>query len=127
MPEALTDKNYRKQVKRIKKLIKKWHQPLVGWWRVSHVYYREGLGPEYREAGALACADAQWEYLLATISWDMPEVARTGDDYLEYAFVHELAHLMVNEMAGEVQDVRHQERVVTQLARAFVWIRENPA
>ena len=124
MPEALTDKDYRRQVKRIKKLIKKWHSPLVGWWRVEHAYYREGLSPEDRAAGALASTHAEWEYLMATISWDIPEVAQTSDEYLEYAMVHELCHLLVNEMHADGVD--HEERVVTTLARAFKWIRENP-
>lgn len=69
---------------------------------------------------------AQWEYLQAKVAINVPEVARMNDDKLERVLVHELCHILVAEMRGD-PDVcsDHEERTVTQLAKAFIWTRDR--
>lgn len=117
----MTDKEYKRQIKRLRKLDKKWIRPIgLGWWRIKTIYQRVPFTEG--DIGALAKTETQWEYLQATITWDMNEVERTSDDYLEYAFVHELCHVFLNEMHAE--GVLHEERVATSLAHALRWARE---
>lgn len=131
----MTDREYRKQKRRIRRLQKRWHGALgLGWWRIDHVYYRDGLGGADGDGVAtLARVVANWEYRIATVRWSMPDVEKNADDELEEAFLHEMMHVFVSEMReGADHDVQHvhEEAVCTLLARAFVWTRqafETPA
>lgn len=129
----MTDAEYRAQRKRLKALHDKWSTPLgLRWWRVNYEYNRDS--PESRDDGRTCVAQAMvdWEYLNATITFDMQAVANeTDDDDLEYYFVHECCHILVNEMrmwgnadmpeGKHDEAMHHEERVVTQMAHAFIW------
>lgn len=122
----MNDREYRQQKRRIRRLIRRWENALgLRWWRISHVYYREGLQEASKEgASTLAQCTAQWEYRLATVRWSMPDVKEVADDELDEAFVHEMMHVFVSEMReGADHDIQgvHEEAVCTLLARAFVW------
>jgi len=41
-------------------------------------------------------------------------------DEIERAVVHELCHILVNEMRED--EIHHEERVVTGLQKAFMWV-----
>jgi len=81
---------------------------------------------EFRKAGgnvAVFRVWADWRYLSASIAVNVKAVARLDDDELERAVVHELIHVLVNEMREPGID--HEERVVTMLSKAFFWTRAN--
>ena len=56
---------------------------------------------------------------------DVEQVVEQTDDELEWAFVHELAHVFLNEMRQEDDAAAHEERCASQLADAFIWLRES--
>lgn len=132
----MTDAEYRTQRKRLKTLQDKWVGTLgLRWWHTTFVYSREPLKSEAAEGRTcLAQTIVDWEYLNATITFDMQAIADESDDDLEMAFVHECMHVFVHEMrmwAGlevthekQEEAMKHEERVVTQLTNAVIWSRK---
>jgi hypothetical protein len=128
--DVYSDRQYRKDRARILKLKDKWLAPLgLRWWHVEICHSREPL--KVAEADAAngwrkngECV-AKWQYLKATVTFNMPAVADMADDDLETLFVHELCHALVNEMRnfGAEDGMDHEERVVTALTSAFIWVR----
>lgn len=131
----MTDAEYNVQKKRLKTLQDKWVAPLgLRWWKVTFSYSREPLKSDATDGRTcLAQTMVDWEYLNATITFDMQCIAGESDDDLEKTFVHECMHVFVHEMrmwAGpelthekQEEAMKHEERVVTQLANAVIWTR----
>lgn len=138
----MNDREFNEQKKRIQALIDKWKDPLgLGWWQINFNYCREGEierthgdDPEARFT-ALMDVQSEWQYLHASVRVNMPKLAQVDDEDLEQSFVHELMHIYVSEMqvpawadapAEIIQSLRdHEERVVTMLARAVCWVRQQ--
>lgn len=126
----MTDAEYRTQKKRLDALRKRWYFRLgLGWWKITYRYVKDEFTVDgHLEPGTLATCEADWRYLKARIDWNMLRVADHDDDYLEEAFVHEHMHLFVDELREGVEPgfdhLVHEERVCTQLARAFIWTRQ---
>lgn len=125
----LTDKEYAAQKKRVKKYLDKWIASIgLGWWKINIEW--ETVRSEEDDRGSCAAeARTTWEYREATIVFYLEVVAGESDEELEYIVLHELMHVFVNEMrewqcatAETVYEaVRHEERVCTDLAKAFLW------
>ena len=60
-------------------------------------------------------------YQYAKFNFWLPSIAHLDDATLERYVIHEFCHCLVNEMGEEHDQANHEERVVTQLANAFVW------
>lgn len=123
----MTDKEYNKQKKRIQLLHKKWHDTLgLSWWRVTYAYSREGIGKheaayESESAGMIgAMCETDSNYLTATITFYLPNLAEISDDILEEIFLHECMHILINPMSHKDKSAE-EERVATMLARALAW------
>lgn len=133
----MTDAEYNVQKKRLTALQKKWLLPLgLRWWKVTFSYSREPLKSDEAEGRTcLAQTLVDWEYLKATVTFDMQCIADESDEDLEETFVHECMHIFVHEMrmwAGpevtvekQEEAMKHEERVVTQLANAVIWTRQT--
>lgn len=134
----MNDKEFKEQKRRLLKLVDRWITPLgLRWWKVDIVYSRESLSTErHKEDGHICQATTQvdWEYINATITFDIQAISLLKDEELESIFVHECCHILVHEMRmwalpemsqGKLDEaMKHEERVVTQLAKAFLWTRE---
>jgi hypothetical protein len=112
----------------IRAAFEKWVTRLgLGWWRVDVVYYDDPteIVSRFREDGGgqriiAAHVTADWRYAEACISVNLPAWVEMSEDQIERAVVHELMHVLVNEMReGEMH---HEERVVTQLTKAVFWV-----
>lgn len=111
----------------------------LDWWKLSLVWDRADqceLGPGDGQYSCLAHTAVQWPYLIATLTFHLPGITEKSDKDLEAAVVHELCHVFVNEMrcADEKHpddllrhNLEHEERVVSSLAQAFLWVREEGA
>lgn len=124
-------KAFKRQRARCQRVIGEWLQPLgLLWWETTINYYDDPAefpgGAGSGDSHVAARVWAQWEYLQATVAINVPEVARMDDDRLERVLVHELCHILVAEMRAD-PDVctDHEERTVTQLAKAFIWTRDR--
>lgn len=125
----MDDETYNAQKARIQKLIDRWVEPLgLNWWELSFRYVR--VPGEKLDGGwqCIAETSVQWQYLHAIITFWMPVVVDEDDDELEESFVHELTHVLVQEMRETASDQsdeqKHVERVVETLSRAFRWVRK---
>lgn len=102
-------------------------------WDIDIIFQRENLPTEKDGAEALATASARWQYMHGTITFSAPANEIRSDEQLENTFVHELCHVLVNEMrmwATEEmscdkndEGMHHEERVVSQMTAAFLGTR----
>lgn len=119
----MKSKAYNKQIDRIRPCIDKWITPLgLAWYMGETRFYAKEK--EFRKSNGGVAAFrvwADWRYMTFTISVNVPAVRRMDDDELERAIVHELVHVLVNEMRED--GIAHEERVVTMLTKAFFWVR----
>ena len=72
----------------------------------------------------IAYINTDWKYQEASIYFNMQKMRERSAEQIEYTIVHELCHLLVNEMQN-YKRVDHEERVVTDLAKAFIWVRDQ--
>jgi hypothetical protein len=111
----------------IRAAFEKWVKCLgLAWWKVVVRYYDDPSEIltrfDQQAAGRLTAAtvSADWRYSEATIDVNLPAWVEMSADEIERAVVHELVHILVNEMReGEMH---HEERVVTQITKAVFWI-----
>lgn len=111
----------------VKAAFAKWIPRLgLAWWDLQIIYYDDPqeIINRFRiiESGEMvpATVTAQWMYADAKISINLPAFEYIEDADIERVVVHELCHILVNEMReGELH---HEERVVTQLTKAFFWV-----
>ena len=125
----MTKREYKHHRKRCRRFFEPWITSLgLRWWSVEIVFYRKSR--DFRKANGASRTAAmkvfpKWQYLQAFIAVNVPAISRMDDTELERAVVHELCHILVNEMHGANQD--HEERTVTTLADAFIWTRNRAA
>lgn len=129
----MTDKEYKVELKRIKKLIKKWPKNIgLGWWRIDFQYIRDDVNTE-ETSYSPKVMDGKWEsimvttcdpyYLKAKIEIYFKFTSQLKDDELEHAFLHELMHIFMSPMHTK-QKAKEEELVATQLAKAFIWAQD---
>jgi hypothetical protein len=113
-------------VKRIKRALTKWMKPLgLEWWDVTVECFNEPADillhfKASKDHIVPAIVFADWQYGTATILFNVPAFDGKSDDEIERIVVHELLHILVNEMReGEIH---HEERVVSQLTKAIFWV-----
>jgi len=119
---------YEKQRQRLDPLFKKWVGKLgLSAYDITVRYYdkpkafrkENGVGKN-----AVMVITPDWAYLEADIAVCMSLVAGLDDDKLEKYVIHELCHILVNQMRGWRQqrtpdEIAHEERVVSCLATLF--------
>lgn len=112
----------------IKAAFLKWIPRLgLAWWDIEIVYYDapQEIIVRFRapdDGMVAATATVKWIYGTARINVNLPALEGLNDDELERIAVHELCHILVNEIReGELH---HEERVVTTLTKAFFWVED---
>ena len=113
------------QVARIEALADKWLAPLglKQWRRITFEYClnRAEFGTGNNEA--LMVVSADWRHTEAVVDVNVLYIAEQDDADLEHCFLHEMVHILLDEISDEEQR-GHVERVTTQVARAFQWVRD---
>lgn len=127
----MTDTEYDKLKQQLNDLYAYWKVIGIGWWNVRLVFEREGIRQtddqaKYNEQTYFR-VHADWRYLEATIYCSMPQLLELTEEGLEESFVHELMHIMVNEMRADAGTGRidHEERVCQTLALGFTWLKRR--
>jgi hypothetical protein len=120
-------KKFERQRDRALAHLRWWERALgLGFWRVEYNWHDSGSSAFERDDGniTIARAWAKWQYLHLCIDINTPALSSLDDEHLEETMVHEFCHALVNEMREDDPTLKHEERVVTQLANAFVWVRD---
>ena len=124
----MNDQQFAEQQARVQKYIDKWLKPMgLGYWDLSFKWFRGPFidGNGVYNKNRLACVAVDWRYLHGSISFDLIAVAECTDEFLERAVVHELVHVITQEL--QVNDSSWQaqwEWVTEMLAKAFMWTNE---
>ncbi len=134
----MTDREFNDARARIRKVANEWITHLgFRWWTVDLLFPRDAEGTLHsRHVGedweGLMCVRTKWEYQQVSIEFNMPPCSQLSDADLKDHFVHELSHAMVSEMRewtdyrGQDAEydacVRHEERVVCHMTKAFGWV-----
>lgn len=94
------------------------------WWHTEIYYFtdKKAIKKNFRNKDVVMTCDANWQYLKATICVNVPKAQTLDKDYLRMCTLHELTHVLVNEMRAE--GIEHEERVATTLTKAFLWVRD---
>ena len=127
----MTDAEYEVARDRIEALRTKWSKTLgLHRWAVDYEYCREGLPTKSDDAKdnyvSTATATVRWQYHDATIRFNVPELAECSDTKIERIVIHEMMHVLVNEMRDTSDDwLKHEERVCTMLTDAILWTRDE--
>ncbi len=117
------------KLEQVKTAFAKWIPRLgLAWHDIEIVYYDDPqeIINRFRiiDTGEMvpATVTAQWMYADAKISINLPAFEFIESFNIERVVVHELCHILVNEMReGELH---HEERVVTGLTKAFLWVED---
>jgi hypothetical protein len=125
----MTLQDYEDVKVRIKPIVERWVGPLgLKRWRTLDICYDNQFDKGSQDC--VASADVSWHYEEAVITFYMPACVGKPDDELEYAFLHELGHVFLSETRPQdgkeftIDQHRHEDRVCTQLAQAFMWVRD---
>lgn len=134
----MTDIEYATAMARVKTLAAVWF-PCLGLeysWDITFCFFRDSGSYLEKHGGAqahprghtyVAETSVSWAYLSAVISLNLAAFADLADEEeQERVIVHEACHILVHEMRAatrcncEEYDMRHEERVCTILAAAFL-------
>jgi hypothetical protein len=125
--KALFHKRRVMSKEKIDHYVNKWLKPLgLLWWTVGIIYLddpKELIEKDfYRDEDyVLGRTYADWKYGRATVYFNVPAFEGLSDEDVEMAVVHEFIHILVNE--AREGEIHHEERVVTNLTKAFIWVR----
>ena len=126
----MTDAEFEAQKARLIKLIDYWPERLgLRWWHLTYEYVRDSgdfkkKADNDAESEAIATCDADWKYLHAMIHFNMAGLPERTDEELERIFVHELTHVLLQELQERQNHIAHEERVASMLTNAFIWTRD---
>lgn len=123
----MTKKN--NEIKKIKKLCEKWIYRLgLRWWEVEIHYVEDpqdviDIFKTNDNEIVIGRTYVDWKYMSANVYLNVPSMLNMTHNQIERIIVHELLHILVNEMREN--SIEHEERVVTGLTKAVFWIKAD--
>lgn len=126
----MTDAEYETTRAKLREWFDDWQLMLgLGSWEIQLLWTRERADDDKANAGrlSLATVEADWRYQRAEITLYMPTLVECTGKAQENTVVHELLHLYLAELENKKNQHRldHEERVVTQIANAFLRLRDS--
>ena len=116
------------QQARIEALWSEWAPRMIAGWDIEHGYhegpFEDSTGEDSEDA--IATVSVDWRYIHGSVGWNLLLVAETTDADLLDTVVHEMTHILVNEMRTALLDIDHEERVCTTITRAILAARLAP-
>jgi len=103
--------------------IDKWIPKLgLEWWIIKCDYCDSHKFIEIEDSKtAVAFCHVNWEYMNVTIRVNKDHLEDEKESNIETIVVHELMHVLLNEMRDDdCNSISHEERVATVLAKAFL-------
>ena len=126
----MNDQEYEETKQRVFAIARKWQRALgLTWWVIRYEWLRERIptSEEDRAHGfvVVAQAYAHWKYGEAEIRVSLPAIKDQTDAEIERIMIHEFMHVLVDECRQTGDGwLDHEERVVTNLTRAILWVRD---
>jgi hypothetical protein len=80
-------------------------------------FIKEASGPDVS-----GTCDTDWRYQETIVTLALHKLRELNKYQIERVIVHELMHVFLNEMRED--DIDHEERVATNLQKAFIWVRD---
>lgn len=113
--------------KKLKQLIRKYAKWWIRWtglgyWTIN-LDYEDVVRMDHGGYDTCAVCECDWKYQQATITFGLDKLRGMKKDTIERTVLHELMHIFLNEMRADGID--HEERTATQLAKAFIWVRDG--
>ena len=109
--------------------LKKWLKPLgLLWWDLTVCFYDDHndiaqvFKTDADSTTVVAKTYVSWQYGTANVHFNLIALVGMTADKVERIVVHELVHILINEM--NEQEQHHEERVVTGLTKAFLWVED---
>ncbi len=122
----MKDKEWNQKKNKIAKILRTWIKDFGLRWYNIDIEYKAGDAPERgNEYKCVAQVTSKWMYRDATITIWLEELPYHDEERLERLLVHELCHILVEQMRPEEGVTDNEECVVEGLARAFMWVREG--
>lgn len=119
----MTDAEVARYNEKITALANKWI-PLLHLepWHIDFILTRSHLREKESPMGFPTVAEtiSHWAYKSAVIEFFLPSLESEDEASFEHYFVHELMHVLLNEMQSWTLDRNHEESVATHLAKAFL-------
>jgi hypothetical protein len=103
--------------------VKQWHALVVPpGWHVQYHYHRDAWTLDDDQFETLAQCRTRWAYKKAIVEFSLPACAELDAEDLERTVIHELLHIVVNEMreCADSERLTHEERVVSELTDMVV-------
>lgn len=118
----MNDKEYEKLKAKTNKFLDKWLTMLgLRGWDINFYWNRE-LGDKIDDNFSIEAATAtQYPYKTANVNFFLPSLQGKSNKDIENIVLHELIHILTDEMKDHDKDHNHCERVVTDLTNAFLW------
>ena len=89
---------------------------------LEFVEYIEDKGSSYIDTDVAGECHTDWRYQETHVLLSMNKLRQFRKKTIEKVIVHELMHVFLNEMREE--GIEHEERVATNLQKAFLWVRD---
>jgi predicted SprT family Zn-dependent metalloprotease len=128
----MNNKQYKTIHNKIDAQIREWKSLLwLGMWTININYITKidqikKYFPKKSDGSiVLARTYSSWQYMTADIDINVPQWENLSDDEIRDYVVHELCHVLLDEMHNCDKDPMHEERVATMLQTAFVWTYDN--
>ncbi len=126
----MTDAEYEATKARLLQWFTDWNAVLrLSQWEIELIWSRERADDDKANAGrlSLATVEADWRYQRAEVTLYMPTLVECTHKAQENTVVHELVHLCLAELENRKNQHRldHEERAVTQIANAFLRLRDS--
>lgn len=124
----MNDEQFEAQRVRVRAIFDRWLGllRLQGWQIIFHWDRTDGAERGHSFRSFMSC-EPDWRYLHAVINVHLGAISEVDDDdVLEGYVVHELMHIHLSEISHDDETYRaHEERVATQLSRAFLEVRNQ--
>ena len=116
----------KRQKRRILALSEKWRVATgLGSWRGRHSFNHDRASfkcPDVPGGEVLMRCYCDWRYEQVMIEVNIEWLSCFSNNELEEFYLHELAHVFLNEVREE--GIHHEEHAATLLGKAFMWIRQ---
>src|SRR3954468_1821537 len=98
----MDDKTYRKYKTSLTRTVTKWRDIMgLNSYRFDFRWDRSYCSDN---AGVAAEVKCSWQYKTILITFYMPQLQELSDDEIEGVIVHELSHVLVHPIAGDLKD-----------------------